>query len=65
MLRTWQRAGISLSYKSLIEPGPIQPLIIGGRWLLFNLWHRVAAFFRLRRNPMGGFGGLVPEAANG
>jgi len=65
VLRTWQRAGITVSCKSLTEPGPVQPLAIGGRWLLFNLWHRLASALRLRRNPLGGFGAFVPEAASG
>ncbi len=30
-----------------------------------RLWRRVAAFFRFRRNPLGGFGGFIPEAAVG
>jgi hypothetical protein len=66
VLWTWQKAGVSLSQRNLYYPGPPQPMSIGGSWFLFDLWHRLHAFFDLRRHPQGGFGGFVgydPEAA--
>jgi hypothetical protein len=65
VLRTWQRGGVPLAVKRGMEPGLVEPLVIGGWWLLFDLWHRLTATLRLRRNPQGGYGGFVPEAASG
>jgi hypothetical protein len=65
VLWTWQRAGVALRVKRGTDPGPIEPLTVGGRWFLFNLWHRLTAALLLRRNPQGGYGGLVPEASSG
>lgn len=64
-LWTWQRAGISLTIKRGIDPGPIEPFSIGGWWYLFNFWHRISSAFRLWRNPQGGYGWFVPEASSG
>lgn len=65
VLRTWQKAGVTLTCKRLNEPGPPQPLTIGGMWLLYNFWQRVATFLTLRRNPLGGFGDFIPEGSSG
>ncbi len=65
VLRTWQRAGISLSMKRVTDPGPLQPLAIGDGWLLFDFLHRLTSALVLRHNPLGGYGWFVPEAASG
>lgn len=65
VLWTWQRAGISLTIKRGIDPGPIEPFSIGGWWYLFNFRHRISSAFRLWRNPQGGYGWFVPEASSG
>jgi hypothetical protein len=65
ILRSWQKGGLGLGLKCLSDPGPPQPLTIGGSWLWFGFWHRLSTFFGLRRNPQGGFGAFVPEAASG
>jgi len=65
VLRTWQRAGMRLASLALNQPGSMQPLTIGGSWLLFHFWHRFTTWFRFRRNPLGGFGGFLPEASSG
>jgi hypothetical protein len=65
VLRSWQKAGLGLSLKCLSDPGPPQPLSIGGFWLWFGFWHRLRTSFGFSRNPQGGFGAFVPEAASG
>jgi hypothetical protein len=66
VIRTWQKAGVALSQKRLDHPGPPHSMSIGGSWFLFDLLHRMRAFFRLRQSQQGGFGNFVgydPEAA--
>ncbi len=66
VLHTWQKAGVMVSQKRLDQPGPPQPLTIGGSWFLFDLRQRLRVFFQLRRGKQGGFGNFVgydPEAA--
>jgi hypothetical protein len=65
VLRTWQHAGMGLSIKHGIEPGPIQPLTIGGWWLFFNAWNHFSSALRLSRNSRGGYGGFVPMPSSG
>lgn len=66
VLRNWNRAGIPLWHTDLDHPGPPRPLTLPAAWFLglsrfaWRLW----ALFNLRRNPRGGYGGIVPESAS-
>ena len=64
VLRDWNRAGISLWHTDLDQPGPPSALVVPGTWFLglSRLARRVWALLSLRRNPRGGYGGVVPES---
>jgi hypothetical protein len=62
VLRTWQKAGVTLARKNVDDVEPIQPLTIGGFWLLFQLGQRLWAWAHLRRGFQGAFGGFVPAS---
>jgi hypothetical protein len=66
VLRDWSRAGINLSHTDLDQPAPPIPLVVPGPWFtgLTRFGRRLWALFSLRRNPRGGYGGIVPEAAS-
>jgi hypothetical protein len=63
VLRDWNRAGILLSHIDLHQPGPPSTLVVPGSWLLglSRFGRRLWALLSLRRNPRGGYGGIVPE----
>jgi hypothetical protein len=65
VLQIWQRQGISLSQIDLEATGAPGPLTWSRMWAsgLSRLARRLWVLMSLRRNPRGGFGGLVPEAA--
>jgi hypothetical protein len=64
VLRTWNRSGIPLWHTDLNHPGPPRPLVLPAAWFLdlSRFARRLWAQFNLRRNPGGGYGGLVPES---
>jgi hypothetical protein len=63
VLRDWNRAGIALWHTDLDQPGPPRTLVLTGTRLLglSRLARRLWALLSLRRNPRGGYGGVVPE----
>jgi hypothetical protein len=64
-LRRWQEAGIILAAKRLNTSNPPEPLIVQRPTWYRWLWYRLAMLARLRRNPLGGFGGTISESAGG
>lgn len=64
-LRRWQEAGIEILLKRLEVPGPIVPCKVSRPSFYRNMWYRLGVLLRLRRNPLGGFGGMLPEASSG
>jgi hypothetical protein len=64
-LRLWQDAGIAIEVKSLESAGPPVPVTIAPTSRLAELWNRFLVTLRLRRNPLGGFGGVMPEPSSG
>ena len=64
-LRAWQEAGIELALKRLdgsSEPGALsvtRPSRFGA------LWYRASMLLGMRRHPLGGFGGTIPEPSEG
>jgi hypothetical protein len=64
-LRRWQDAGIEIRVKQLEVPGPAVMCRVGRPSLYRFIWHRLGVLLRLRRNPLGGFGGMLPEASSG
>src|SRR6476469_1504853 len=67
VLRTWQAAGIRLSYKLLADAATPQPLKLSSSfWVKVWLWLlAVWSKFRFYRQPTGSFGGFVPESSSG
>jgi hypothetical protein len=64
-LRRWQEAGIRLELKLLSAAGPPVPLVVDRPSAFRSLWHRLLVSSGLRRNPLGGFGGVLPEPSAG
>lgn len=64
-LRRWQDAGIVLQQKLLDTSGPAQPLHVAPPSLYRCVWHRLLTLIRLRRSPLGGFGGMLAEPSAG
>jgi hypothetical protein len=66
VLPDWNRAGISLWHTDLDSPGPPRPLALPAAWFLglSRFARRLWALFTLRRNPRGGYGGIVPESGS-
>jgi hypothetical protein len=63
VLLRWQRGGISLKAQNL--NGEEDNLVVTPPSLFRRAWYRVIALLKLRRNNVGGFGALVPEASSG
>lgn len=63
VLRIWSQDGLSLALKRFDRAGPPEPLHMPAPSFLRGLWILFAAWLGLRRNPQGGFGAFVPEAA--
>lgn len=64
-LRRWQEAGIEILLKHMELPGPIVPCKVSRPSFYRHVWYRLGVLLRLRRNPLGGFGGMLPEASSG
>lgn len=64
-LLRWQRAGIVIDVKraDLSSPPEFCTILRPGRFR--SLWHALIVTAGLRRNPLGGFGGMLPEPAGG
>jgi hypothetical protein len=64
-LRRWQQAGIRIELKAWDAAGAPVPSEVRQPWLFRALWHRLIVTAGLRRNPLGGFGGTLPEPSSG
>jgi hypothetical protein len=64
VLRQWQREGISLSHIDLQSSSPPATLALRWSWWagLARIARRLWVLLSLRRNPQGGYGGLVMES---
>jgi hypothetical protein len=67
-LRRWQEAGIQIA---ALVVGPLEsattvrPVTIHKPAWYRHLWHTMLVRFNLRANPLGGFGGFIPEPSSG
>jgi hypothetical protein len=60
-LRRWQDAGIAIRIKRTDIAGPPAPSHVAApRWYRW-IGYRLGVLLRLRRSPLGGFGGTLPE----
>jgi hypothetical protein len=61
----WQEAGIEMLAVNLSTPGPARAIAVQKPTMYRRIWQRVLATMGLRRNPLGGFGGLLPVPSTG
>ena len=67
-LRAWQDAGIGIEIQRLDSPEsqePPTPISVAKPAFYRNLWRRLMVLARLRRSPLGGFGGILSESSVG
>lgn len=64
-LRAWQDGGVAILSKRLDRPGDPTPLRIDAPSRFGALWYRASTLFGMRRHPLGGFGGVIPEPGQG
>jgi hypothetical protein len=64
-LRAWQDAGIALALCRLDAPGEPVPLVVDKPRRFGAFCYRASLLFRMRRHPLGGFGGVIPEPFEG
>ena len=64
-LRLWQKGGIALEARTLNDPLRAWPLVLRQPTLFGWIIFRLRMLLRLQRNPLGGFGGTLPEASAG
>lgn len=64
-LRRWQESGIQIELKSLDADGPPVAYTVVKPSGFRSLWHRMLVAAGLRRNPLGGFGGTLPDPSAG
>jgi hypothetical protein len=62
-LHGWKRGGINLSSLDIDQPNLQAPLTAHSPGPLADLFLRLVSWLKYYRHPLGGFGGVVPEAA--
>lgn len=65
VLVRWQQAGVRLRVLDLQGAGDPEDLRVGPPRLFRRAWYGVIGLLGLRRNNVGGFGGLIPEQTTG
>jgi hypothetical protein len=64
-LRRWQDAGIQISAKELSSDQRPQKCTVRRPRFYRAIWYRFFTLMRLRRNPLGGFGGMLAQPSSG
>jgi hypothetical protein len=74
-LRRWQEAGMQIAVLAVApavsaeataaSPAAARPVTIGKPAWYRHLWHTMLVRLNLRANPLGGFGGFIPEPSSG
>jgi hypothetical protein len=65
VLVRWQESGVKLRVLDVQGGGDPDDLRVGPPRLFRRAWYGVVALLGLKRNNVGGFGGLIPEATSG
>lgn len=65
VLVRWQEAGVKLRTLDVQGGGDSEELRVGPPRLFRRAWYGVIALLGLKRNNVGGFGGLIPEVTSG
>jgi hypothetical protein len=63
-LRRWQQADIEMLVASMIDQTPPHPIDIPAPPRFLHLLYGLLARMGLRRNPLGGYGGFIPEPSS-
>lgn len=61
----WQREGLAILVRPTDPPGPPEPIDVVLPSGFGRVWQRALAVLGLRRYPLGGFGGTLPEPGGG
>jgi hypothetical protein len=64
-LRRYQQAGIEILSQPLASPDPAKPIHVAAPAWYRCAFQRFLAVVGLRRNPLGGFGGMLPDPSSG
>jgi hypothetical protein len=65
-LLRWQEAGLRMNALSLSDDVKrLLPIIVQRPGLFRMMWQRMTVLAGLRRNPLGGFGGMLPVPSEG
>jgi len=64
-LRRWQEIGMAIRASALGSGGDSVPVNVRRPAWYRSIWQRLAVGFGLRRNALGGFGGVLPEPSSG
>jgi hypothetical protein len=64
-LLAWQQAELSILARTTSVDGPPVPLRVARPSRFHVMWYRFLATLRLRRSPLGGFGGMIPVPSAG
>ena len=64
-LRRWQDAGLEILALRVDLPDAPRPITVPRPPRFRHLWHALLARLGLRRSPLGGYGGYVPEPSTG
>jgi len=64
-LRRWQDAGIQIFVKELSTAEGPHDVVVKKPHFYRAIWHRLFALIGLRRNPLGGFGGMLKQPSSG
>jgi hypothetical protein len=64
-LRLWQKSGIAIEARALSDPSRTLPLLLRQPTFFGWMGFRLQMLLGLHRNPLGGFGGTLPEASAG
>jgi hypothetical protein len=64
-LRRWQDGGISIELKCIESTGQPVPLTIERPLWFGEIWYRLLVAFGLKRNALGGYGGIIGNGSGG
>jgi hypothetical protein len=64
-LRRWAEGGVSLESKLMESSGPPVPLTVERPLWFGEIWYRLLVAFGLKRNALGGYGGIIGSGSAG
>src|SRR5262249_14537738 len=64
-LLRWQQAAIQILAASTSDPNQLTPIAVAKPSMFKLMFQRLTATMGLRRSPLGGFGGYLPDVSSG